>query len=125
LINTWWDVTNSTWLPGELLCYYVIVTVTLMDVHVPHNILLVAVCWLATCCRCCLAPAGPNGTLEATWGGMGDLAYEYMLKTWVLSGGRDKVRFFANILCCTRRRCNLAVEYMLKTWVLSGGRDTV
>jgi hypothetical protein len=38
---------------------------------------------------CCCA--GPNGTLEATWGGMGDLAYEYMLKTWVLSGGRDQV----------------------------------
>jgi hypothetical protein len=30
--------------------------------------------------------------LDATWGGMGDLAYEYMLKTWVLSGGRDEVR---------------------------------
>jgi hypothetical protein len=38
---------------------------------------------------CCIA--GPNNTLQATWGGMGDLAYEYMLKTWVLSGGRDKV----------------------------------
>ncbi|WIA21674.1 hypothetical protein OEZ85_000844 [Tetradesmus obliquus] len=49
LVNTWWDVTNGSWLPG------------------------------------------PNGTLDATWGGMGDLAYEYMLKTWVLSGGRDEV----------------------------------
>jgi hypothetical protein len=64
---------------------------------------------------------------------MGDLAYEYMPKTWVVL--LLLLPLAALSLCVAGPNGtleatwggmgDLAYEYMLKTWVLSGGRDQV